>query len=110
VSAAEWYKIGETDKGNFYLDIDRIRSDSNYTYYWEMVDLKNRTDNGNLSILRYIKADCSVIRYQTLQYVIYDGNMGSGEKQMQDSTVKDWKYFAPGAIGEKILEKACKLK
>ena len=110
VSFAEWYKIGVTDNGNFYLDVDRIRSDNNYTYYWEMVDLNKPTEQGTSSIQRYIKADCTIIRFKTLQYVFYDGNMGSGKKQMQDSTVKDWKYFSPGAIGEDILEKACKIK
>ena len=110
ISVAEWYKIGETDSGNFYLDVDRIRSDNNYTYYWEMVDLNKSDEDGFLSILRYTKADCSIIRFKTLQYVFYDGNMGSGKKEMQDSAVKDWKYFSPGAIGEHILEKACKIK
>ena len=110
VSVAEWYKIGETDSGNFYLDVDRIRSDNNYTYYWEMLDFNKSDEDGTLSVLRYIQADCSIIRFKTLQYVFYDGNMGSGKKEMQDSSVKDWKYFSPGAIGEHILEKACKIK
>ena len=109
VSVAEWYKIGKTDEGTFYLDVDRIRSDNNYVYYWEMADL-NKPTNQALSILRYIKGDCSIIRFKTLQYVLYDGNMASGEKQMRDSVKKDWKYYSPGGIGEDILEKACKLK
>ena len=110
VGVAEWYKIGTTDRAAFYLEVDRIRSDNNYVYYWDMVDLYERTDEGSLSVQRYIKGDCTIIRYKSLQYIFYSESMGSGERQMQDSQVKDWKYYPPGGIGEDILKKACELR
>ena len=57
VGVAEWYKIGQTDQATFYLDVDRIRSDNNYVYYWDMVDLNKRSEQGILSVQRYIKGD-----------------------------------------------------
>ena len=105
VSFAEWYKIGETDRGTFYLDVHRIRSDNNYIYFWDMVDLNKPTEHGSLSVQRYIKGDCGIFRYKTLQYIFYDENMGSGEKEMQDSDRNDWKYYAPDVIGEDVLKK-----
>ena len=109
VGFAEWYKVGKTEDMDVYLEIDRIRSDNNYVYYWEMMDLFER-ENDSLSIQRYIQGDCNIIRFKTLQYIFYDEKMGTGKMEAQDSKIKDWKYYRPGAIGEKVLQKACKLK
>ena len=110
VGFTEWLKVGKTDDVTSYLDIDRIRSDSNYVYYWEMMDLFERDKYGDLSVQRYIQGDCNIIRFKTLQYVYYDGKMGTGKMESEDSVIKDWKYYRPGALGEKVLQKACKLK
>ena len=110
VGFAEWLKVGKTDDVIAYLEIDRIKSDSNYVYYWEMMDFFERDKYGDLSVQRYIQGDCNIIRFKTLQYVYYDGKMGTGKMESEDSVIKDWKYYRPGAVGEKVLQKACKLK
>ena len=106
---AKWYKINSTDAGDFYLDLNRIRTDGDYIYYWELLDMFKPVKGleGYFSLLRYNQGDCSIIRYKTLQYIFYAQSMGKGEGETQDPTNKEWKYFRPGAVGEQILEKAC---
>ena len=108
--ASGWTIINSTDDGDFYLNVNKIRSDRNYIYYWDMVDLYKPSEGGNLSFQRYNQGDCNIIRYKTLQYFFYDQNLGKGESEKQAPSNTNWKYFKPDSIGEEILEYACKIK
>ncbi len=73
--AIEWHKVGEADGKSFYVDVDNIKQQSGFVYYWELVDFKEPIF-GTLSTISKFKADCSKKKKAMLVTTSYTGQMG----------------------------------
>ena len=105
---AEWYKLSAEKNLDHYIEKKSIKKIDGFVYYWEMVDLKEKLNDKYLSFQRYIMVDCTLIRFQTLNYKFFSKNMGRGQIETMDSVNKDWKYDPPGSLGEYAMKYACK--
>jgi len=108
VAYAEWYKLSADKNFDHYIEKESIKKVDGFVYYWEMIDLKERTQGKDLSIQVYKWVDCTLIRFKTLIYIFYDNNMGMGAAEIQESEIKDWKYDPPDSIGGYAMNYACK--
>ena len=80
-SYSEWTKLSKNMMGNiFYVDFERLRKNSGYVYWWDMVDYLKITDQGILSHKQYRQGDCKLFRYKVLDYIFYKEPMGGGGK------------------------------
>ena len=74
--SSNWKKISENQKGDsFYIDMNDIKKNNGFIYYWELIDLKEPV-YGALSSIRNFKANCSEKRKAMLSTSSYTGQMG----------------------------------
>ena len=108
-SYGEWSKVSNNTNGtSFYVDIDRIKNQGPYVYYWELMDLLKPNSSGTLSAKSYIQGECNLVRYRIWSYSFYKTNMGQG-RSFSSSNIpdKDWRYPFPNSSAEAILEIVC---
>ena len=106
-SYAEWKKVSEGVSGNtFYVDLERIRKNDGYVYWWDLVDLLKPTSNGFLSGKAYKQGDCKLFRYKYLSFSFHNEPMGGGTSH-KENTPEDWQYPSPDSSGEIILKQVC---
>ena len=58
-SWGEWSYVGDSIKGKYYYDKDRVRKSGKYIYFWELFDWIELTEGG-LSSTCYVQIDCSI--------------------------------------------------
>ena len=107
---AEWKHFGNVQSkknGKYYVDIDSILKESDYLYFWKMIDWEGPDEYGNQSVQVYIKGDCKVKRIKTLSYIFFTGRSGKGSSDQQKVVNKDWKYPPPGTVDSLLLNDLC---
>jgi len=79
------------ESAEFYIDKKSVKKINNYIYYWSLGNiLKPFKDAPNLkSSISYNKLDCNDMGYQTIIFIAFTGNMGSGEIIFHDSENPD---------------------
>jgi len=105
---AEWSFVTTLQDGKgtkVYIDVETLRKDSNYSYIWKLDDLKVPY-KGSKSAAMQIQIDCNLMRAKTLQYVFYDGQMGTGNPTSFNRE-EEWKYYPPGAHMHEIIKALC---
>ena len=74
--SSNWKKVSENEKGDsFFIDIDNIKKQENFIFYWELIDLKEAV-YGALSTIRNFKANCSEESKAMISTSSYTGQMG----------------------------------
>ena len=73
--AVNWHKVGEKNGNTFYVDVDNIKKQTGFVYYWELLDLKE-PKFGTLSTISKFKADCIDKKKAMLSITSYTGQMG----------------------------------
>ena len=107
-SSAEWTSMGETVAGTtYYIDLDRVRKNGGYTYFWYLNNLIKPDDYGHSSNKFYTEVDCKAFRHRTLTYIYYKQPMGEGEGESQTSQNQEWRYPPPDSMSESMLNKVC---
>ena len=107
---AEWGFVTTLQDGKgtkVYIDAETLRTDSNYSYIWVMHDLKVPFKDTKSSAMQ-LQIDCKLMRYKTLQYVFYDGQMTKGKPTPYVRDVIKWKYAPPGAFNYNLMKGVCR--
>ena len=108
VSFGEWTEIGSTSLGHtFYIDLDRIREQGDFRYYWRLRDSLEPDEYGTLSTIMYRVADCLQYRDKPLQVHYYLQNMGENIDSSATDLIEQWVYPIPETIGESSLKLVC---
>ena len=110
VANAEWTKVAGNVNASFYLDFERVRKHDGKIFYWELIDLKKPSENGNLSFKVYSEAECGAFRSRYLSHTSYKGPMGAGESLLDNNQTKNWYYPSPNSTNELVLKIVCNHK
>ena len=105
-SWGEWSYVGDSIKGKYYYDKDRVRKSGTYIYFWELFDLKEQFQN-SLSDTSYTQIECSIFQYKTLKVEFYTKQMGEGGILYSYTPKDEWKYPKPNTSKEFMLNKVC---
>ena len=71
-SYGEWTKINKSGIGTtFYIDIETIKEQNGYVYYWTMWDKLKPDKYGDKSYKFYHQGDCEPVRVKYLSYIYY---------------------------------------
>ena len=109
---AEWTEIGKMDepKGKFYIDIKTLTDDGEYLYVWTLRDFEKPIKKKGKFILSgkvFEKIDCNPKRAAGIQYLFYEGGMGSGKVDTFQRDQLKWNYFPPGSIMGNAIDALC---
>ena len=108
-SSAEWTKVSEGVTGSaYYLDLDRIRKNDGYVYYWKLQDYLKPDKYGDLSDKFYVEGDCKRFRRRWLSSISYKQPMGEGTAGNSASNSNpEWTYPSPDSVSELLLNRVC---
>ena len=109
-SYAEWLKFEKDIGETVYIEINSIKQNNGYFYYWTLTDFEkpNPDFKGALSIKTLWEADCSEPRrIKTLSGTTYKSQMGQGKYNESTSGDSEWIYVAPQSRGEKWMNFVC---
>jgi hypothetical protein len=108
-SYGEWTITGETESGaKYYFESDKIITDNEFVYFWELSDYANEGGYGYLSDVTRVIADCRLIRFKNLQVTNYKGRMGTGKVTGKGDISNKWIYPNPGTSKEESILTVCK--
>ena len=92
---ADWAKMGETDEGSFYIDTASVLRDGHVRQVWELTDLKQRDEGGELSRRTRVQYDCKRGRTQVLSISTHWGPMAAGATLLSVAREGLWKDVPP---------------
>ena len=104
---AEWVRVVATDMANHYIDPATIRKDGNLRKVWEINDLKQRGQGGELSRRMRMEYDCKQERLRFLLISAHSEAMAFGTNLRQEGEDLTWTDIPPGTILERILKIVC---
>jgi hypothetical protein len=93
--AVNWHKVGEANENSLYVDVDNIKKQNGFVYYWELVDLKE-PKFGTLSTISRYKADCLNKKKAMLKTTSYTGKMG--KYLITNEAIYDGKKFLDASL------------
>ena len=108
-SYGEWIKV-TTDANNgdiYYVDIDTIKENGGYVYWYYMIDYMKRDKFGDMSALIYQQGDCGPNRYKMLSGIFYKQPMGISESSRETAKNPEWTYTFPEQINAHLLDYVC---
>jgi hypothetical protein len=106
-SYGKWTEVIESTSGvSFYIDVDTIKENSGYVYYWSLVENLKPDYAGNMSTKLYKQGDCEANRYKSLSAIFYKLPMGGGAGKTFIPSDK-WVYLTPESLGGKFLNEVC---
>ena len=92
---ADWAKMGETDEGSFYIDTASVLRDGHLRQVWELTDLKQRDEGGELSRRTRVQYDCKRGRTQVLSISTHWEPMAAGATLLSVAREGMWKQVPP---------------
>ena len=92
---ADWVKMGETDEGSFYIDPASALRDGQLRQVWELTDLTQRDEGGELSRRTRVQYDCKLGRTQVLSISTHWEPMAAGETLLSVAREGLWKEVPP---------------
>ena len=92
---ADWAKMGETDEGGFYIDTASVLRDGHLRQVWELTDLKQRDEGGELSRRTRVQYDCKRGRTQVLSISAHWEPMAAGATLLSVAREGLWKEVPP---------------
>ena len=115
-SYGEWTKTNMGVNGvSYYIDFETVKKRNGYVLWWEMRDLPESNEDGDMSAQIFIKGDCESSRNTFLQIVTYKKPMGDGKAETFGGGVIDiqdivgWYYPPPETVASSILKTVCSL-
>ena len=92
---ADWAKMGETDEGSFYIDTASVLRDGHVRQVWELTDLKQRDEGGEMSRRTRVQYDCKRGRTQVLSISTHWEPMAAGATLLSVAREGLWKEVPP---------------
>ena len=92
---ADWAKMGETDEGSFYIDTASVLRDGHVRQVWELTDLKQRDEGGEMSRRIRVQYDCQRGRTQVLSISTHSEPMAAGATLLSVAREGLWKEVPP---------------
>ena len=92
---AGWAKMGETDEGSFYIDTASVLRDGHVRQVWELTDLKQRDEGGEMSRRTLVQYDCKRGRTQVLSISTHWEPMAAGATLLSVAREGLWKEVPP---------------
>ena len=105
---AEWFymtKLSDNEK-NFYIDLDTYKKNGNQVFIWTLADW-TVPYKGVKSSTMYEQINCSTKSSTTLQYVFYDGQMGTGKPESFKRDNQKWRTYPPGSYMYSLIKVLC---
>ena len=105
--------LNPTRTVEFYIDKKSVIKIDNYIYYWSLGNiLKTLEDAPDLkSSISLNKLDCNDMGYQTIIFIAFTGNMGTGEIIFHDSEnpdkEEDKRFDGKSSVAYKLHDKLC---
>ena len=107
-SYGEWKEIGSSDEGDtFFVDIDTIKENGMYVYWWDMNNYFKPDKWGDKSSAIYSQGDCGANRSMMLSGIFYEQPMGEGSNEQYTPPNPEWSYPFPGTITANLLDYVC---
>ena len=75
INPHNWQKVGKEKENTLYVDIENIKIDNGFVYYWELIDFKEAI-YGALSRISKFKVNCDDQEKANLDVISYTGQMG----------------------------------
>lgn len=105
---AKWVKIGMTENGSvFYIDPASIRKDGNLRKVWAITDLKQRGEDGKVSMRGREEYDCKKEQSRLHEFSTHSDRMAGGVTLWSRDGVSEWSAVPPGSISADILKIVC---
>ena len=109
---AGWVEVGKLNQpvGKMYIDLTTLSDDGKYLYIWTLKSYEAPITIDNKSMLSgktYEKINCNPKGSAGVQYLCYDGKMGSGKATPFQRDQLKWNYFPPGTIMGNVIEALC---
>ena len=108
-SYGEWTKVtsGKSNGEIYYVDIDTIKENGGYIYWYQMDDYMKRDEFGDMSALLFQQGECGLNRSRMLSGIFYKQPMGINESSRETVKNPEWTYTFPGQINSSLLDYAC---
>jgi hypothetical protein len=104
---AEWVKLGETDEGSLYIEADSVLRDRHFRQVIELIDLKQRDEDGELSRRTRVEYDCALGRTKVLSISTHGEAMATGKALVAVNREGLWKDVPPGTAYEEGFRMVC---
>jgi hypothetical protein len=104
---ADWVKMGETDEGSLYIDPLTIQRDGNVRQVWELMDLKQRDEGGELSRRLKVQYNCALRQTQVLSISTHWEPTAAGGTLLSVARAGLWKEVPRGTAYETGFNRAC---
>ena len=89
------------------MDLDRIRKNDGYVYFWAVTDFLKPDKYGDMSSKIYREVDCKAFRQRDLTYFFYKQPMGGGQGESFNPDNPEWKYPPPESVVEFMMDTVC---
>jgi len=104
---AGWVKVSETESSVFYIDSRTIHKSGDLRTVWEIQDLKQKHEDGYMSIRLWAEYDCKERRRRIKSIYGHDKPMAGGQVLMVDKLTGQWIAIAPDTPFSTILGIVC---
>ena len=105
---AEWLhmtKLSNNDQ-KVYIDLETYEKNGNQVFIWMLADW-TVPYKGIKSITMYEQINCSTKSSTTLQYVFYDGQMGTGKPKSFKRDNEKLKTYSTGSFEYSLIKVLC---
>ena len=107
--AKDWTYLTKNKSGiDFFVDYNSLEKNGNNILFWYLSNRKTPDKWGSLSNAVLREADCKNMRFKSLRYAYYYGNMGTNLEKYANSTNMKWMYPKFGSVNEVMLNSICK--
>jgi len=105
---ADWIQFSESDSSFAFYDPNSISKKGKVVRGWMYWDLRNRAENGALSIRTYREVDCLENKTRSLQIEFFSENSLNGRIVASTNSPSDWGFIPPGTAFESLRIAFCK--
>jgi len=83
--AANWKKLSENKSGSsFYVDVENIKKNNGFVYYWILIDYLKSTKIGTYSDISEYKVNCVDEKQTWLSNTFYSQPMAKGKNNHRE--------------------------
>lgn len=104
---ADWVQMGETDEGSFYIDPVSVLRNGHLRQVWELTDLRQRDEGGEMSRRTRVEYDCTLGRTKVLSISTHQDPMAAGKTLVSVAREGLWKEVPPGTAYAVAFQKMC---
>ena len=107
-ASAAWTQYSETSEATFYIDLDTVKKEGNNRIFWQMMDYKQISQDGDKSARVKIEVDCKKEMLNFLDFAAFTGQNLSGAMSGQVTPQPEWSHIPPGTPNAKLMRAVCK--